>query len=348
VFGIDPGPNWFGTTRFALPALMIISLWYVGNTTVIYLAGLQSVPQVLYEAATIDGAGLAARFRFVTLPMMTPSIFFTLVLGLIGAFQTFTPALVMTNGGPADATLFYLLHLYRNGFQYFKAEEAEGLARDRAAGRMAMGGLRHGHAFLLLQDLCGYAQLLYDMADGAPRLLRLIQMVEEFKRGIVEHYLRLGVEWMGYAEDLRMQRGPMLSPRQFRRYIKPSYERLMQPARAAGCIVHMHSDGDIRQLAADLIEGGVQVINLQDVVNGIDWIAAQFAGRVCIDLDIDRQYVTRFGTPAEVDALIRQEVETLGSAASGLMMIYGLYPGVPLENAAALIDAMTRYAGYFW
>jgi multiple sugar transport system permease protein len=128
VFGIDPGPNWFGTSRWALPALMLMSLWYVGNTTVIYLAGLQSVPQTLYEAATIDGAGLAARFRSVTLPMMTPSIFFTLVLGLIGAFQTFTPALVITNGGPADATLFYLLHLYRNGFQYFKMGYASAMA----------------------------------------------------------------------------------------------------------------------------------------------------------------------------------------------------------------------------
>jgi uroporphyrinogen decarboxylase len=227
------------------------------------------------------------------------------------------------------------------------AQVAADLGRDRAAARMTMGGLRHGHTFLLLQDLRGYQNLLYDMADGDPRLHRLVGLVEDFNRGIVERYLRLGVEWMSYPEDLGMQAGPMVSPRQFRRWIKPSYERLMQPARAAGCIVHMHSDGDIRQLAADLIDGGVQVINLQDLVNGIDWIAERFAGRVCIDLDIDRQAVTRFGTPAEIDALIRREVAALGSRDGGLMMIYGMYPGVPLENAAALMDAMTRYAGYF-
>ena len=127
-FGIDPGPNWFGSTTWAKPALIIMSVWGIGNTIVIYLAGLQSVPTTLYEAAAIDGAGRWAQFRHVTLPQMTPSIFFTLVLGVIGSFQVFTPALVITNGGPADATLFYLLHLYRNGFQYFKMGYAAAMA----------------------------------------------------------------------------------------------------------------------------------------------------------------------------------------------------------------------------
>jgi uroporphyrinogen-III decarboxylase len=139
----------------------------------------------------------------------------------------------------------------------------------------------------------------------------------------------------------------MISPALFREYIQPVYQRLMEPARRTGCIVHMHSDGDIRALADMLVEGGVQVINLQDLVNGIDWIASQYAGRVCIDLDVDRQAVTRFGSPAEIDALIRREVETLGRAEGGLMMVYGLYPGVPLPNVRALMDAMTRYAGYY-
>jgi hypothetical protein len=109
----------------------------------------------------------------------------------------------------------------------------------------------------------------------------------------------------------------------------------------------MHSDGDIRALVDDLIAGGVEVINLQDLVNGVEWIAARFAGRVCVDLDIDRQSVTRFGTPAQIDALIRQEVTCLGRKEGGLMMVYGLYPGAPLENVRALMDAMTRYAGFY-
>jgi len=122
---------------------------------------------------------------------------------------------------------------------------------------------------------------------------------------------------------------------------------LMQPARERGVIVHMHSDGDVRTLVCDLIAGGVEVINLQDLVNGIDWIAGRLAGKVCIDLDVDRQKVTRFGTPRQVDRLIREEVETLGSKAGGLMMVHGVYPGIPLENIKATMDAMEKYATHY-
>jgi hypothetical protein len=121
----------------------------------------------------------------------------------------------------------------------------------------------------------------------------------------------------------------------------------MDPARAAGCVIHMHSDGDIRALAADLLTDGVQVLNLQDLVNGLDWIADTLAGRVCIDLDVDRQSVTRFGSPAQIDALLRSEVTRLGRREGGLMMVYGLYPGTPIENAWAVADAMERSASHF-
>ena len=88
------------------------------------------------------------------------------------------------------------------------------------------------------------------------------------------------------------------------------------------------------------------MLNLQDLVNGIDWIAERFAGELCIDLDIDRQTVTPYGTPRQIDELIREEVEKLASKRGGLAMTYGLYPGVPLENVKALMDAMERYAAY--
>jgi len=218
---------------------------------------------------------------------------------------------------------------------------------SRHPGMLPVGSLEHGHTFLRLSYLRGYERLLYDMADGDPRLGRLIEMVEAFSLEIVQRYVERGVAMMRYPEDLGMQRGPMLAPEQFRRYIKPVYERLMAPARAAGCLVHMHSDGDIRALMDDLVVSGADVLNLQDLVNGIDWIAARLKGRVCIDLDIDRQSVTRFGSPAQIDRLIREEVEKLGSPAGGLMMIYGLYPGVPLENVKALMDALERYATFY-
>jgi hypothetical protein len=216
-----------------------------------------------------------------------------------------------------------------------------------AAGTLVYGGLPHGHTYLRLCDLRGYEALTYDMADGEPRLWRLIELVEAYNEATVRCSLRRGAEWMGYPEDLGMQVGPMLSPEHLRKYIKPSYLRLMSLAREAGCIIHMHSDGDIRDLVEDLVDSGVQVVNLQDLVNGIEWIRGRFRGKVCIDLDIDRQTVTRFGTPAEVDALIKNEVRTLGSREGGLTMIYGMYPGIPLANAKALLDAMEKYSTYY-
>lgn len=216
-----------------------------------------------------------------------------------------------------------------------------------ARGDLVYGGLPHGHTFLRLCELRGYAATLCDMADGEPRLWRLLEMLETHNAAKVRADLARGAEWMGYPEDLGMQVGPMLSPAHLRTYIKPSYQRLMRPAREAGCIIHMHSDGDIRDLVDDLVDSGVQVVNLQDLVNGIEWIRARFKGRVCIDLDIDRQSVTRFGTPADVDRLIRTEIAALGSREGGLMMIYGMYPGIPLANAKALMDAMERYSTYY-
>jgi uroporphyrinogen decarboxylase len=234
-------------------------------------------------------------------------------------------------------------------------------ARDiRSRGEHCAGSLEHGHAFLRLTYLRGYENLLFDMMDAEPRrgspnamdgvggpLDRLIDMVARFSEGIVRRYLDLGVAMMCYPEDLGAQHGPMLSPALFRRFIRPIYERLTAPARQAGCLVHMHSDGNIRDLADDLLAAGVDALNLQDLVNGVDWIAAHLKGRVCIDLDVDRQAVTRFGTPDQIDALLRTEVQTLGSREGGLTMIYGLYPGTPIENAKAVMDAMERYAGFY-
>jgi uroporphyrinogen-III decarboxylase len=198
-----------------------------------------------------------------------------------------------------------------------------------------------------LANIRGYENLMFDMADEEPRLFELIEMVEAFNAAIIRRYVDLGVEWMSYPEDLGMQSGSMISPAHFRKYIKPSYQRMMTPAREAGAIVHMHSDGDIRALVPDLLDCGLDVVNLQDLVNGIPWIKERLAGRICIDLDVDRQRITRFGTPPEIDALIRREVEALGSKEGGLMMIFGLYPGTPLANVKALMDAMERYATYY-
>jgi multiple sugar transport system permease protein len=126
-FGIV-GPSWLGDERWALPSLILMSVWGVGAGVIIYLAGLQGIPTDLYEAAQVDGATNWSRFWFVTLPMMTPILFFQLVTGLIAALQIFTQAFIMTKGGPNNSTLFLLLYLYRNAFEYFRMGYASALA----------------------------------------------------------------------------------------------------------------------------------------------------------------------------------------------------------------------------
>jgi multiple sugar transport system permease protein len=111
------GPNWLYSLEWSLPALIIMSCWNVGTSMLIYLAALQGVPESLHEAAMIDGAGVFARFWHVTVPMITPAIFFNLVLGVIGSFQGFTDALIITNGGPGYSTTLYLLYLYQSAFR---------------------------------------------------------------------------------------------------------------------------------------------------------------------------------------------------------------------------------------
>lgn len=226
-------------------------------------------------------------------------------------------------------------------------KEKNDIEQAREHGELVHRGLRHGHTFLQLCDIRGYENFIFDMADEEVRLFHLIDMIEQFNLEIINNYIEIGVDVMGYAEDLGMQKGPMLSPHYFRKYIKPSYQRLMRPARDAGVIVHMHSDGDIRILVDDIIDGGVDVINLQDIVNGIDWISERFSGKTCVDLDIDRQSITSYGTPQQIDALIREEVQKIGCRQGGLTMVYGLYPGVPMENIGALMDAMERYSLFY-
>ena len=119
---------WLQRPEWSKPALILMSLWGFGGQMVIYLAGLQGISQELYEASDIDGAnGLQKLFR-ITVPLMTPTIFFNLIMSIIGSFQVFAAAYIMTNGGPLKSTLFYMLHLYNNAFRYFKMGYASAMA----------------------------------------------------------------------------------------------------------------------------------------------------------------------------------------------------------------------------
>ena len=123
-----PTLGWLADPKLAKLCFIIMGMWGTGPTMLIFLAGLQGIPQTLYEGAEIDGAGVWSKFWHITIPMLTPTIFFNLVISIIGTFQVFTTAYVATGGGPINATLFYVLYLYRQGFESFFMGYASALA----------------------------------------------------------------------------------------------------------------------------------------------------------------------------------------------------------------------------
>jgi ABC-type sugar transport system permease subunit len=126
-FGI-PAPGWFGSEAWAKPGLIVWGLWGAGGGMILWLAGLQGIPQQLYEAADLDGANWWQRFRHVTLPMLSPYMFFNLIMGTIGALQMFDQVYLTTAGGPVNATMVPVLLLFNNGFTYFSMGYASALA----------------------------------------------------------------------------------------------------------------------------------------------------------------------------------------------------------------------------
>jgi ABC-type sugar transport system permease subunit len=126
-FGV-PAQKWLFEPALAKPAFIFMSFWMIGRQMVIFIAGLGNIPETLYEAANLDGAGWWARLFSVTIPLMTPLIFYNMVIAIVNSFQIFIPALIMTDGGPQNATLFAVLNIYRQGFQYFNMGYAAALA----------------------------------------------------------------------------------------------------------------------------------------------------------------------------------------------------------------------------
>ena len=121
-------PGWLTDPHWAMPALIIMAIWGLGAGMIIYLAGLQGIPEELYEASILDGASSVQNFRYVTIPLLSPTIFFHLIISIVGSFQVFGAAFIMTGGGPLNATLFYVLYLFQNAFMYFRMGYAAAMA----------------------------------------------------------------------------------------------------------------------------------------------------------------------------------------------------------------------------
>jgi uroporphyrinogen decarboxylase len=227
------------------------------------------------------------------------------------------------------------------------AKVRENTRKAREQGRLVQCSIWHGFHFMTLEYLRGFENLMFDMCDGDPRLDKLVNMVETFTAGLVSRFLECNLDVLAYPEDLGTQTTSIISPELFRKYVFPSYKRLMAPAKKAGVLVHMHSDGYIMNIIDDLLACGVDIINPQDIVNGVDYMRDNLKGRAAIELDIDRQSVTRFGSPKDIDDHIKECVMKLGDPRGGLSLACGIYAGIPIKNIAAVMDALEKYSLYY-
>ncbi len=216
------------------------------------------------------------------------------------------------------------------------------MAAAKARGALAGGNpLPHGFMYMYLYYLRGFEDFMMDLATAEPRLERPIAMVEAYNAAVIRKYLGLGAEYLSFGDDLGLQRSLPMGPAAWRRWIKPSYARLLGPCRDAGAEVYLHTDGHILEIIPDLVETGVRVLNPQVRANGLDGLREAAKGRVAIDLDLDRQLFP-FATPSECEDHVGEAVETLGSAEGGLTLKAEIAPDVPLQNLDALCRAFER------
>lgn len=206
-------------------------------------------------------------------------------------------------------------------------------------------GFPHGFMYLRLGDLRGFQELMLDFAEEPPELKMLIDTVLAYN--LRQAQIRLdrleGTPQIVYfGDDLGMQTSLPISPAKWLKYLKPCYCQIYRPFREAGHYVYMHSDGHIYEIIPDLVDCGVNVINPQVRANGLDNLAAACKGKVCVDLDLDRQLFP-FATPAQIDVHVREAVETLGSPQGGLWLKAEIGFDVPLENVDAVCTALEKY-----
>jgi uroporphyrinogen decarboxylase len=226
-------------------------------------------------------------------------------------------------------------------------DEKQRLHERRERGEVVQFGTGHGFFFMRLYYLRGFDNFMMDVAMEDERLQHLVDRVAAYWEARVRPYLDAGIDVLDAADDLGTQTASMLGRKHFRRWLLPTYKKLYGAAREAGAHVFMHHDGFIMDIMDDIIESGVTIVNPQDLVNGVDDLAREVKGRVCIRIDIDRQKVLPFGSPKDVRDLVREEVTKLGSPAGGLEMVVGLYPPTPLENVRALLEALEEHRTYW-
>jgi hypothetical protein len=211
------------------------------------------------------------------------------------------------------------------------------------------GGIPHGFMYLRLADLRGFEEIMMDFAEEPPELQLLIDKVLRYNVRQVKRTMQ-GLEKPGrvvfFGDDLGMQRRLAISPEKWRHYLKPCFSKIYAPVRSAGHHVYMHTDGHVLEIIPDLIECGVSVLNPQVGANGIENLADACKGKVCVDLDLNRQMFP-FWTPEDIDVHVREAVEALGSPEGGLWLRAEIGDDVPLENVEAICCALEKYSTYY-
>jgi uroporphyrinogen decarboxylase len=223
----------------------------------------------------------------------------------------------------------------------------EDIEKSRREGKLTRGYVEHGFLYLRLTYLRGFENFMLDVAEERPELYILRDIVAHYWDEVVLRWLDIGVDIVQFADDLGHQASLPIHPDSWRKLILPAYEKSFAACREKSVEVFLHTDGYIVDIIPDLIKAGMTVLNPQDLINGLETVKRLAWGKVGIFLDVDRQKVTAFGTPGEIEEHIADCIRTLGSPQGGLMLVYGAYPGMPAENVGAVIRAMQKYHDYW-
>lgn len=209
--------------------------------------------------------------------------------------------------------------------------------------RIAQGAVEHGFLFLKMTYLRGFEEFMIDLAEQRPELYELRDRLVDYWIKVVENYVSCGVDEISFGDDLGLQKSLPMSPIQWREFLKPAFAKIFKVCKENHVLIYLHTDGYVVDIIPDLIDVGVDILNVQDFVNGLENLAEKAKGKVCIDLDIDRTNLTPFGTPQEIDKHIKQCITTLGTTDGGLILKYAAYPPTPIENIEQVISSMEQY-----
>jgi len=208
---------------------------------------------------------------------------------------------------------------------------------------VAAGG---GGFFQLMQHMRGPANFFADLAEDNEGVHELADRMVERNLYFIERYVQAGVDCIRLGDDWGAQDRLLIHPDMWRRFFKPRYARMFEPARAAGVHVWFHTDGWILEILEDLLEIGVTVLNPQHPCMGTRRVGEIVGGRVCIRTDIDRQWIIPFGTPEQIVEAVKEAIESYGNFNGGVMLHGEVGPDVPFENIEALYTAFYEYGRY--